>query len=1600
MTFQSRVDGWLLDDLLADFDGARRAAVSVKSSLMFRGGRAPGEFVRDCWQLRLDPGKTNFSPDRDRLVLAASELPSGTRKAVDDAIARAGAAPDLLDTRIRRPRWTNDGVREFVKSFRCPSDLKRLHRGADMRNGMLLRAVRVANYDFGRVDSESEKNAVALCQQAVRSGTRRDASVLWRELQRVARKYRPASGSLDLEGLLDELRGTASLKAHPDYRHDWDVLAEASRSWADDTKDVIGTGLHIPREEFRQEVLRAANEARLLVVLGESGIGKSALLKDLSRAPELEGRPVFYLDAWEIAHPEQSGRAARLNHSLEEILPTQAGAWALLVVDRLDRLTDADEFKRVGRVLKSLRFAAPSSPWRVGVTCREPSWSGVGRHLSEAGVELQPARSIHLGGFTQEDIATIASKLPELASLLSRSELSPVVSKPKILDLIATAAAGTGSMPAAAGWVGESSIIEWFWTDYLCSGGRNLSRGNFLKRLAAMQADERRFASPTVALSSAEAEILPDLVNAGVLLQREETVRFAHDLYADYARQRYLLGQWSSGDRAAIADRVTNPIWYRAISLLGLHYLELSLSDPAERVEQWRRLARSCDQINDGSSVGSDLLFDAVVFSAQPKLLLDLLTTDLVADEGRLLKRLLVRMFQVASVSDPRVMDLPNFSVEERAELAVRVRLPIWPIWIRVVRWLTERRGLILEHAPEEFLPIAGTWLRIARQWPALPMSSEVADMVLAMAEKAATAFETGKYGEAFREPGALYILAALCGRIERERTMALALRLAGRGPEPPTPPKPPEPRSPRPGQWPPEWDELLAPWPDGPLRRPNHDFQEIGLSEPVASNLIDLDPKFAEEIFLALLIQPPKPRNPLFHDSTIREYGLEYIRNVAPPFYDFAPAARLLATAPDIGIDLVIRLSNFATERWAEDTTQDRGRDPAATNVDPPAITLVIDGKERAFLGDVRVFEWHTGAASVPDSLESALMALENWLYQKADGGTLEDSTLKKLLSESSSVAIIGVLYELALKRPELLAGPLECLVGSLELYFWTYEHVITSREQVAMIGWGFRIPQERVRLAFEWHSLPHRKFDFRKVVTRLWAARGLDWPALESARQRWTALRDSLDAEDASGRDPLEVVIEQYNPANWKRVSLPEGASGFVYEPPEQLLERSEKVRRRTEQAMQSLAFPIRCRRMLDGEADCSEEEILTMLEYAAESGRITDSEALLFGQSMAIRCGAAAVAILKGQEWLAQHSDWRARCTEWLLAGSAAINPPSSSVERRQIHGGASWDSFCADAISWLWAQSPEDQELRRAVAKLVGAHNDEAVGRLFSGLAVHRQQLGLDFRRLLHLAVWFARLNMIFWVLGENISGIVAAEFGAWTRKFVDGSLAPISEDWTPLMTAWPAAMQQLETGREQLARSPADTHFLQQVFSWLAGQAPNRPAADRPFLLKNVNNLSSILFERLRQPTRRRRTRRGAIELRDRHRLGIPDEFDHAVAGLNAAYLVNEPDARLRRAMSRKWFTLPEGAGLWLEDLVQNIYHHGMDYADAIAPSFLATIKDTFEFCLGKQGLGSRKRTVFHNSEVLQALIGWHRAYGMAPRWKTRWRRNAKPSHPN
>src|SRR5207247_6657461 len=108
---------------------------------------------------------------------------------------------------------------------------------------------------------------------------------------------------------------------------------------------------------------------------------------------------------------------------------------------------------------------------------------------------------------------------PALRPLSLRRDLQQILWRPKILDLVAIVSL-RGEQPAVREWVGESSVITWFWQSEVEDAPEPLTRAGTLMELAEMQANELAFKVPAARFGDRGA--LDQLVEAR-LLQAEGT---------------------------------------------------------------------------------------------------------------------------------------------------------------------------------------------------------------------------------------------------------------------------------------------------------------------------------------------------------------------------------------------------------------------------------------------------------------------------------------------------------------------------------------------------------------------------------------------------------------------------------------------------------------------------------------------------------------------------------------------------------------------------------------------------------------------------------------------------------------------------------------------------------------------------------------------------------------------------------------------------------------------------------------------------------------------------------------------------------------------
>lgn len=358
--FQTRVDGWFLDDvLLTTPAGAagHRFALSVKSNAQLTASAAPEDFVRCAWEQWLHVGSSVFRGEQDFMGLITAPL-SGTAASSVAALTEKVqvADPDLLPGRLATPHWASQDERALFASFHCPPSLDTGTLTA-VDTARLLQRLRFLQCDFSAVTSASLKNALELCRRSVRSHSAEDAQDLWRLLRGIAARYRPRAGSLTLGSLVDELRCEIDLADHPEHSADWTTLDGRSRREAAATRDTLGGGIRLGRDADVSGLAAAVAANELVALLGPSGSGKSAIAKVLFERRASSNQRTLWVDARSLDSPDFGAfeAALRTRHSLAELLGRTSSAEPMLILDGLDRLYSDGAFRNAALLLKIAR---------------------------------------------------------------------------------------------------------------------------------------------------------------------------------------------------------------------------------------------------------------------------------------------------------------------------------------------------------------------------------------------------------------------------------------------------------------------------------------------------------------------------------------------------------------------------------------------------------------------------------------------------------------------------------------------------------------------------------------------------------------------------------------------------------------------------------------------------------------------------------------------------------------------------------------------------------------------------------------------------------------------------------------------------------------------------------------------------------------------------------------------------------------------------------------------------------------------------------------------------------------------------------------------
>src|SRR5262245_21884647 len=493
--FQTRADGWLLDDVLltvTSLGAVTRCAFSVKSDRQFTSRSAPLGFVTAAWEQLLQDTTEIFNTERDRLGIITAPLPASLSESVGRLISFASKQEvKLLGQRAAVKGFMSRRQSELFSSFECPAELRAKYQKDRTHTGEVLKRLIHLEFDFERQSSSRQKEAVKNCREALESNSLDEALNLWKELRTIGQSYRPKAGFIDFPGLVYLLRLKFRLKNFPEHQPDWARLLDITSSNLSVIPDKIGNTVSIPRNEDRKKLADELGKSRAVVIRGPSGCGKTVLAK-LWTQDALLSNKVLWFDARSFEASDLASFEGHLGltNRLRDIIRYTTSPGTFLAIDGIDRVFLDHGFRTLAILLQYLELHLETSSWRLLLSVQPEEWDRIQMMLARMNVSTAGWQIIDIQEPSELDLMPVCDAFPSLRQLLLQQHLKKLLLKPKVLDLLTTQV--HLSAVDTSKWVGESDLIKWFWETEVVNRSDGLARAGFLKVMAEIQGDELR----------------------------------------------------------------------------------------------------------------------------------------------------------------------------------------------------------------------------------------------------------------------------------------------------------------------------------------------------------------------------------------------------------------------------------------------------------------------------------------------------------------------------------------------------------------------------------------------------------------------------------------------------------------------------------------------------------------------------------------------------------------------------------------------------------------------------------------------------------------------------------------------------------------------------------------------------------------------------------------------------------------------------------------------------------------------------------------------------------------------------------------------------
>lgn len=1346
--FQTGADGWGFDDLLITLENAKglqKVGVSVKSSQQFSGEIILANLLHVLWEQQLQIGNKTFDHENNYCCLTQPPFLGKIGGNLNTLInlARSQDAQDL-NSRVKTKGYISADKLKLYRSFGCPTEFKPEAKKSNFEIGNILSKFIVLEFDFELNVSKSINELISLSGSALADSNTKESIRFYEKLLQLCGEIKTAGGYYDLPKLIAVLRHDFRLKNAPAIEADLQVINDNNHQTLSTVKVTIGTSFKIDRSKEISQIKDAFVTHSLACISAPSGFGKTTLAKLYSE----EMTDNCFLIWLNSTHFEQlPERSLKLSHKLSKIAQLQSRKKVLIIIDGLER------FYRDQQVQHLTSFLNEVFPTIDGL---QILFTCISEDFNEAILKLNQFNFFDPNLITVQlfnsslDLLNFVVNFPTLVDILRNPAFRTLMNNIKLLDALTLSLTAINIKEFNGLQVTESEIIDFLWKKQVESGKQGMLDAKVVKTIAEVQANTLQMGVSNSTIDSSSAAALSNIVAKGLIYEREDYFFFQHELFGDWARYKVVRSH-SQDLQLYLSDLdISSPLWSKAIRQYGIHLLETK-----NKEQFWLKLIQQLDD-SPKQKVLKSIFLESVIFSTNTKETLTEISTQLLENGGYLLNNLLRVFLLKATKINPEVLkiakQLKGIAIAEAAGIN---RLPNVEYWLPLLEFIYLHKTAIVQFDFQQAAQIACDWLAYTPK--ASLWRKEMAEMAFDLASIVQNSrrysYRNNKDSKQRTIKGLFYGYNEI-----PEKASALLLSFAQRTPR--------EAKK--------ETERIDRPtckshrfrtaekWPLGPYESIDEDFREVCLNHRVLDGVFIENPMLANEILLAVLIK--EPEDDYYQNGISNDLELDVPHNWSPPFYRRGPFLNLLYLDPLPALAGIVDLVEFATQQWLSQYKDEK---------EEIFLTLNIGGNPKKFFGNVSVYLWYRNIGVPPESLVSALMAIERYLYEIRDQKALLETCIDYLLENSTSLAVIGLLTSIGKAIPSLFKDKLLPIIEMIEFYRWEQSNLVSFHlDQYGLNNLPFLQRTE----ADSWNKELHRVRPLGDLMI---------WQLLNSEdfKKIYKSITAKWEKELAPQRHKkgfdiyYDRLLSFFDPANYALSQVEDGNQYFDYVEPEALKIRMTPYRTSyNDRQIRPNAFTIY------DSLDKNKEFTLTDLEKlweqveALKKRKVTDWFNHLETPLSSIL--GSYIIFLKFREiWIKEHPDYEAVIFEY--TGQTFEQMRREKVKVRSNSVQWHWNNFAPQLVAYCW-QLRDTEDIRTWITLICLNLHEESVMHLFAYTSRLKKWNAQEFIELQNYILRLATLNE--YVQPEEIPNIEDKR-DILSKLFISKGIPAIPENWS-------------------------------------------------------------------------------------------------------------------------------------------------------------------------------------------------------------------------